>query len=84
MGDTEHAFRAFIETGEIIPAFTLPGSDGMPYSPWMYKQQEHLLLLMIRLEAQEVKSPCGQIHIQAHQLHLVALALEHITAKYIC
>jgi peroxiredoxin len=47
MGDAHHTFRAFIETGEIIPAFTLPGSDGMPYSPWMYKQQEHLLLLII-------------------------------------
>jgi peroxiredoxin len=47
MGDANHTFRAFIEIGEIIPAFTLPGSDGMPYSPWMYKQQEHLLLLII-------------------------------------
>jgi len=51
MGDTEHAFRAFIEIGEIIPTFTLPGSDGMPYSPWMYKQQEHLLLLIIQSSA---------------------------------
>jgi len=47
MGDTDHTFRALIETGEIIPAFTLPGSDGMPYSPWIYKQKEHLLLLII-------------------------------------
>lgn len=47
MGDADYTFRALIETGEIIPAFTLPGSDGMPYSPWMYKQQEHLLLLII-------------------------------------
>jgi peroxiredoxin len=51
MRDTEHAFRAFIEIGEIIPAFTLPGSDGMPYSPWMYQQQEHLLLLIIQSTA---------------------------------
>jgi len=51
MEDTEHAFRAFIEIGEIIPAFTLPGSDGMPYSPWMYQQQEHLLLLIIQSTA---------------------------------
>src|SRR5438093_13100439 len=51
MGDTEHAFRAFIEIGKIIPAFTLPGSDGMPYSPWIYKQQEHLLLLIIQSTA---------------------------------
>ena len=47
MGDVDHTFRVLIETGEMIPAFTLPGSDGMPYSPWMYKQQEHLLLLIL-------------------------------------
>ena len=35
----------FIEKGQIIPAFTLPGADGMPHSPWDYKQREHLLLL---------------------------------------
>jgi peroxiredoxin len=51
MEDRDHAFRAFIEIGEIIPAFTLPGSDGMPYSPWMYQQQEHLLLLIIQSSA---------------------------------
>ena len=34
-----------IEKGQIIPAFTLPGADGMPHSPWDYKQREHLLLL---------------------------------------
>lgn len=32
---------------EIIPAFTLPGPDGMPHSPWDYKQREHLLLLFV-------------------------------------
>ena len=47
MGDIDHTFRALIETGEMIPAFTLPGSDGMPYSPGMYQQQEHLLLLIL-------------------------------------
>lgn len=34
-----------IEPGQIIPAFTLPGADGMPHSPWDYKQRQHLLLL---------------------------------------
>lgn len=34
-----------LEKGQIIPAFTLPGADGMPHSPWDYKQREHLLLL---------------------------------------
>lgn len=35
----------YIEKGQIIPAFTLPGADGMPHSPWDYKQREHLVLL---------------------------------------
>lgn len=34
-----------LEKGQIIPAFTLPGADGMSHSPWDYKQREHLLLL---------------------------------------
>lgn len=34
-----------LEKGQIIPVFTLPGVDGMPHSPWDYKQREHLLLL---------------------------------------
>jgi peroxiredoxin len=37
-----------IEPGQIIPAFTLPGADGMPHSPWDYKQHQHLILLFIR------------------------------------
>lgn len=34
-----------VEKGQIIPAFSLPGADRMPHSPWDYKQREHLLLL---------------------------------------
>jgi len=34
-----------LEKGQIIPAFTLPGADGMPHSPWDYKQREHLILI---------------------------------------
>src|ERR1700740_280167 len=40
--------QPFLRTGEVIPAFTLPGADGMPHSPWDYKQREHLLLLFTR------------------------------------
>lgn len=43
-----HTAQPPLETGQIIPAFTLPGADGMPYSPWAYKQREHLLLLFTR------------------------------------
>jgi len=39
--------KPFLESGQIIPAFTLPGADGMPHSPWDYKQREHLLLLFL-------------------------------------
>ena len=37
-----------LEVRQIITAFTLPGADGMPHSPWDYKQREHLLLLFTR------------------------------------
>lgn len=40
--------QPLIETGQIIPAFTLPGADGMPHSPWDYKQRQHLVLLFAR------------------------------------
>ena len=36
-----------LESGQIIPTFTLPGADGMPHSPWDYKQREHLILLFL-------------------------------------
>jgi peroxiredoxin len=40
--------QPLIKPGEIIPAFTLPGADGMPHSPWVYKQHQHLILLFTR------------------------------------
>ena len=40
--------QPMIEVGQIIPAFSLPGGDGMPHSPWDYKQREHLVLLIAR------------------------------------
>jgi peroxiredoxin len=39
--------QPFLRTGEVIPAFSLPGADGMPHSPWDYKQREHLILLLL-------------------------------------
>jgi peroxiredoxin len=50
MSDTSQAEQPQVplQIGEIIPAFTLPGADGMPHSPWDYKQREHLVLLIIR------------------------------------
>ena len=40
--------RPLLEHGSIIPAFSLPGADGMPHSPWDYKQRENLVLLFLR------------------------------------
>lgn len=37
-----------LQRDEMLPSFTLPGADGMPYSPWAYKQREHLVLLFTR------------------------------------
>lgn len=39
--------QPFLPTGEVIPAFSLPGADGMPHSPWDYKQREHLVILLL-------------------------------------
>ncbi len=39
--------QPFLRVGEVIPAFSLPGADGMPHSPWDYKQREHLILLFL-------------------------------------
>ncbi len=44
----EQQQQAILQTGQIIPAFTLPGADGMPHSPWDYKQRQHLLLFFTR------------------------------------
>ena len=39
--------QPFLRAGEVIPAFSLPGADGMPHSPWDYKQREHLVLILL-------------------------------------
>ena len=43
--------KSLLESGQIIPAFSLPGVDGMPHSPWDYKQREHLILLFLNSSA---------------------------------
>lgn len=42
------AYVPKLQRDDIIPSFTLPGADGMPHSPWTYKQREHLVLLFTR------------------------------------
>jgi len=39
--------QPFLHPEEIIPAFSLPGADGMPHSPWDYKQREHLVIILL-------------------------------------
>jgi len=43
---TEHKHN-LLQKDQIIPAFTLPGADGMPHGPWDYKQRDNLVLLFI-------------------------------------
>lgn len=40
--------QPLLEHNSIVPAFSLPGTDGMPHSPWDYKQRENLVLLFIQ------------------------------------
>ncbi len=47
MQDTNQSGQPKLEPGQLIPVFTLPGADGMPHSPWDYKQREHLVLLFL-------------------------------------
>ena len=44
---------SYLERGQIIPAFSLSGNDGMPHSPWDYKQREHLLLIFCDATTQQ-------------------------------
>jgi peroxiredoxin len=48
MASSEKTSSPQLEKDQIIPAFTLPGTDGMPHGPWDYKQREHLVLLFMR------------------------------------
>jgi peroxiredoxin len=43
----EQQYQLFLRVGEVIPAFSLPGADGMEHGPWDYKQREHLVLLLL-------------------------------------
>ena len=40
--------QPLLERDTILPAFSLPGADGMPHSPWDYKQRDHLVLLFLQ------------------------------------
>ncbi len=48
MAVTNKRIQPLLEPGQIIPSFSLPDADGMMYSPWDYKQRQHLVLLFTR------------------------------------
>jgi peroxiredoxin len=48
MSNTDQPACTNLQRGQIVPAFTLPGPDGMPHSPWDYKQRENFVLLFTR------------------------------------
>src|SRR5579859_6909007 len=54
MSSSEQTSSPLLEKDQIIPAFTLPGADGMPHGPWDYKQREHLVLLFMRSATMDV------------------------------
>jgi peroxiredoxin len=43
--------QPFLRAGDIVPAFSLPGADGMPHSPWDYKQRENLVIILLTTNA---------------------------------
>jgi len=43
--------QSALEKDQLVPAFSLPGADGMLHGPWDYKQRENLLLLFIQSAA---------------------------------
>jgi peroxiredoxin len=45
MPNADQPLQARLAYDEMIPAFSLPGTDGVPHSPWDYKQRENLILL---------------------------------------
>ncbi len=76
-----------LEKDQIIPAFSLPGADGMPHSPWDYKQREHLVLLLIQSattkEGQELLCMFAQ-HFQdfrEEQCAILAITAETVIAN---
>ncbi|MGH2506695.1 MAG: peroxiredoxin family protein [Ktedonobacteraceae bacterium] len=61
--------QPFLHTGEIIPAFSLPGADGMPHSPWDYKQREHLVIVL--LTSAQTSEARGVLKTLKHQYSLL-------------
>lgn len=56
MSKTDETDCPALVRGQVIPAFSLPGADGIPHSPWDYKQRDHIALLFL----QSAKTSEGQ------------------------
>lgn len=66
MSDTKQSsYAPKLRPEDMLPAFTLPGADGMPHSPWTYKQREHLVLLFTRTIASN--ETCGLLRAFARE-----------------
>jgi peroxiredoxin len=68
-----------LERGQIIPAFSLPGPDGMPHSPWDYKQRQHLLLVFCHSATQQGRNVLQTFAQQYRELREERCALLAIT-----
>ncbi len=73
MSNSEQTPYPQLERGQIIPAFSLPGADGMPHGPWDYKQRDHLLLLFAR----SITTSEGRGLLHAFAEHYTAFREEH-------
>lgn len=74
-------FQPFLPIGEIVPAFSLPGADGMPHGPWDYKQREHLVIVLLRSAGTvEARGVLGELKRQYHALREEECAALVLTA----
>lgn len=73
--------QAFLRSGEIVPAFSLPGPDGMPHSPWDYKQREHLVIVLLgSAGTHEARNLLCELKRQYHALREEECAVLVLTA----
>ncbi len=71
--------QPFLTPGTMLPAFSLPGRDGMPHSPWDYKQREHLVIIaltnFLTNEARGVLKEFKHLYRALREEHCAVLAI---------
>ncbi len=74
--------ESFLRRGEMVPAFVLPGADGMPHGPWDYKQRENLLMVFLsNAETDETRSVLRELKQQYKVLREAECALLAVTGS---